>query len=94
MEDKPVKRFSVLDDIPNIEILALTVEADSYLSGKTFIETNLRNRYHITIVAIKRGNEFIEHPSPSMPLSPGDIAYVLGKPDALSTASPLFLSTK
>ncbi len=93
-EDKPVNRFSVLDDIPNIEILALTVEADSYLSGKTFIETNLRNRYHITVVAIKRGNEFIEHPSSSMPLSPGDIAYVLGKPDALSAASPLFLSTK
>jgi monovalent cation:H+ antiporter-2, CPA2 family len=93
-EDNPGKRFSILNDIPNIEISAFNVEKNSALSGKSLIETDLRNKYGLTVLAVKRGNDIIEHPSPSIVFISGDIVYVLGKPELLSSAAALFLSTK
>jgi len=89
-QDKPDSRFSILNDIPDIEISAFTVEEDSPICGQNLIEANLRNLYSVTVLAVKRGDEVIEHPSPSMSFAPGDIAYILGKPEALSIAGNLF----
>lgn len=92
-QDKPDNRFSILNDIPDIEISAFTVEKDSRISGMNLIEANMRNMYGVTVLAVKRGSEVIEHPSPSMSFAPGDIAYILGKPEALSSAGTLFTSS-
>ena len=92
-QDKPDNRFSILNDIPDIEISAFTVEKDSRISGINLIEANMRNMYGVTVLAVKRGSEVIEHPSPSMSFAPGDIAYILGKPEALSSAGTLFTSS-
>jgi len=91
-EDKPGNRFSILHDIPNIEISAFTVEKDSAMAGKNLSESELRNRYGITVLAIKRGENIFEHPDPSMIIEPDDVAYVLGKPEAMAIATPAFLS--
>ena len=92
-QDMPENRFSILNDIPDIEISAFTVEKDSRISGINLIEANMRNMYGVTVLAVKRGNEVIEHPSPSMSFAPGDIAYILGRPEALSSAGSLFTSS-
>lgn len=49
----------------------------------TIIESNVRARYGIYIVAIRRGDEMIVTPGPSETLHKGDILIVIGSNDQL-----------
>ena len=89
-EKKDEEKYSILNEIPNIEIVALKVREQSILTGKTLAESGLRNKYGITLVAIKRENILIDHPSSSSRLLKGDIAYILGKPEQIANATNLF----
>lgn len=71
-------------------IVALRVNEQSILTGKTPAESGLRNKYGITLVAIKRENILIDHPSSNSRLLKGDIAYILGKPEQIANATNLF----
>ncbi len=89
-EKKDEEKYSILNEIPNIEIVALKVREQSILTGKTLAESGLRNKYGITLVAIKRENILIDHPSSNSRLLKGDIAYILGKPEQIANATNLF----
>ncbi|HZK93743.1 MAG TPA: cation:proton antiporter [Prolixibacteraceae bacterium] len=91
-EKKGDERTSILKEIPNIEIVALRVNEQSILTGKTLAESQLRYKYGITLVALKRNDQLIEHPSSSTRLINGDIAYILGKPEQIANATNLFTS--
>jgi len=71
-------------------IIALKVNEQSILTGKSLVESGLRNKYGITLVAIKRENILIDHPLSSSRLLKGDIAYILGKPEQIANATNLF----
>lgn len=47
--------------------------------GKTITEMGIRNRFKVSILAIKRGNDLIISPSPSAVLESGDIISIMGK---------------
>lgn len=87
---KKPSRFSIMKDLPNIEIAALKVREDSLLVGKTLAETDFRNKVGATVVAIKRGDDIIENPGPNSAFRKGDIGYVLGKPDQIAEAGRIF----
>lgn len=89
-EKKDNEKYNILKEIPNIEIVAYRVGERSILKGKTLAESELRNRYGITLVALKRDEELIEHPDSETRLQKGDIAYVLGKPEQIANATILF----
>ncbi len=91
-EKKEDEKFNILKEIPNIEIVALRVDSKSVLIGKTLAESELRKKYKITLVALKRDNQLIDHPSSNTRLQNGDIAYILGKPEQISYATNLFVS--
>jgi K+/H+ antiporter YhaU regulatory subunit KhtT len=55
----------------------------------TLIGLDLRRRTGVTILAIKRGPEIIEHPAPDTVLHGSDIAYVIGEPDQVKQADAL-----
>ena len=82
--------FSVIKDIPNIDISALSIHGDSCLLDKSLKELNFRKVYGVTVVAIKRGEKIIEHPDPDQIFKKGDIAYVLGKPEQVANALDSF----
>jgi monovalent cation:H+ antiporter-2, CPA2 family len=86
------KRFSLLIEIPDLETSAFKVEKESMVIGKSRSEIKFREQYGITIVAIKRKNEIIEHPGPSEEFRAGDIVYILGNPENIANASELFLT--
>jgi len=83
-------KFNILKEIPNIEIVALKVEEQSLLAGKTLAEIKLRNRYGITLFALKRADQLIDHPHSGTRLQAGDIAYILGKPEQIANSTHLF----
>ncbi len=82
--------FSVLKQIPNIEILAMRISNDSLLIEKSLSEVNFRKVFGVTVVAVKRKGEIIEHPGPDEVFKKGDVMYVLGNPEQISYAIELF----
>ncbi len=86
-----VNKPSVLDEFPNISIQAVSIEYASPAEGKSLIELELRKKTGVTLLAIKRGPEIIEHPVPETLFRSGDIAYLLGNPEQINFASELFI---
>lgn len=87
-----IRRYSILDEIPNIEIQAQQIKPGSEIAGKLLRESRLRKEFEVSLVAIKRGQELIENPAPEIRLREHDIAYLIGKPDNLANATDLFLT--
>jgi CPA2 family monovalent cation:H+ antiporter-2 len=81
--------YSLLKDIPDIEIAAVKVEEKSVFAGKTIAETALRKTCGVTMVALKRGDKIITNPEPSTVVNRNDIAYLLGKPEMIAIATDL-----
>ncbi|MDX9880526.1 MAG: cation:proton antiporter [Prolixibacteraceae bacterium] len=89
-EKDTVNKPSLLDDLPNLNITALKVDTNSMADGKLLGEIDLRRKTGVTLLAIKRSNEIIEHPSPNTVFQRDDILYVLGNPEQTDMAFELF----
>lgn len=89
-ERREKEKYSILKEIPNIEIIALKVYKDSLLSGKSLHESQLRSKYGITLVALKRNEKLIDHPAPSTIFQGADIVYLMGKSEQIANAGELF----
>jgi monovalent cation:H+ antiporter-2, CPA2 family len=85
-EEQKVEGYSLLKDIPDIEIAAVKVSEDSVFAGKKISETAMRKTYGVTLVALKHDEMIIPNPEPAMLISAGDIAYLLGKPEMIAMA--------
>ena len=88
-EKDKVGGYSLLKDIPDIEIAAVKVEEKSVFAGKTIAETALRKTCGVTMVALKHGDKIITNPGPSTVVNSNDIAYLLGKPEMIAIATDL-----
>ena len=86
-----INQPSILDDFSHIKISAIRVEADSAAEGRSPIDIDLRKRTGVTLLAIERNHEILEHPVPETVLLRDDIAYVLGDPEQVNYASELLL---
>jgi len=84
-----VNKTSVLDELSNVSITAVKVEAGSVADGRSLIDIDLRKKTGVTLLAIKRGIEVIEHPAPQIKLLMDDIAYLFGDPEQINLASEL-----
>ncbi len=68
--------------IPGIEIATLPVTLGrSKVVGKTVSEVALRERYGITVLAIRRGGRYITNVSGSARILTDDVLYLLGSPE-------------
>ena len=81
--------YSLLKDIPDIEIAAVRVGEKSVFAGKTIAETAMRKTCGVTVVAIKHGETVLPNPEPSTTIHSNDIAYLLGKPEMIAIATDL-----
>lgn len=86
-------QLSIFDELPNVEISAVKINDNSIFVNKTPSEINLRNEAKVTLVAIKRGSQLIEHPGPNTKVFHDDILYLLGSPDQIAGAIS-FLSSE
>lgn len=82
--------FSISDEIPNIEIVALDVNDYPFFIDKTLKEINLRKVFGLTLVAVKRKDKIIENPGSQLLITKDDIAYILGKPEQIAKAMESF----
>jgi CPA2 family monovalent cation:H+ antiporter-2 len=64
--------------IPDIEISAIEVSEKSEIVGKAIEESGLRERFELSIVALKRGDDIIGNPGKDEIIKAKDLLYVLG----------------
>ncbi len=89
-EKDTVNQPTIFDEFPSMNISAITVEPNSRGSESNLADIQLRTETGVTLLAIKRGTEIIEHPEPAIVFQPGDILYVLGNPEQVNLAFELF----
>ena len=75
--EKKMPSFS--GSIPNMEIFNIPLNNKSILMSSTIGQQDLRKRFGITIIAIKRHNEFITLIGPDTQLLENDVLYFIGK---------------
>jgi CPA2 family monovalent cation:H+ antiporter-2 len=85
-----INQPTLFDDLPTINISAITVESKCPSDGCSIGDIHSSSKLRITILAIKRGPEVIEHPNEKTIIEPDDIVYVLGNPEQINLAYELF----
>jgi len=84
------KNLNLPCELPNIEVTSIRIDASSPVANKSLIELSLRKEHGITLVAIHRGNDIIEHPDSVEILEPNDVAYIMGRAEQIENAFSLF----
>lgn len=62
----------------------LEIEARSKWYDKTLETLKLRNKYHITVIAVKKGEEVNVSPGPNYQIKKGDIIVALGSTESIN----------
>ncbi|MBN1572367.1 MAG: cation:proton antiporter [Deltaproteobacteria bacterium] len=76
--------------IPEIEICIYNIGEKSELAKKTVGEIDLRKRYDVDILMIRRGKETILDPNGDVTLKKGDRLILQGSPESVSKISDVF----
>jgi len=76
----------LIEEIPIGEKHSLfEIKAFDFMLGKTLRELDIRRRFGVSVLAIKRGENLIVNPMGDEKILPGDILVVLGTTEQLST---------
>ena len=67
-----------LHNLPDIELSALKISKESLLVGKSSGQLDLRKRYKILVLAIRRGSNIIPNPPINMQFYAEDVLFLLG----------------
>ncbi|MCE5285792.1 MAG: potassium channel protein [Pelosinus sp.] len=73
----------------HMDIAEIMVCPNSFLVGKSFIASNIKERFDSIVVAIKRGDGLITNPRATEIILDGDILIVLGQRSTLSELNAL-----
>ena len=79
--------------IPDVQINTVRVETGSPFVGKTLSEIELRKKYGVTLLAIRRHTEILSNPKAETKITANDILVVLAPIGKLADVAPL-LSTE
>jgi len=87
---KESSTFSDLNlKIPDVEISTLRVVNRSPLVGKNLAEIELRKKYEVTVLAVRRNSQILSNPDANMPFRADDVLFVIGTPDKVAEVAGL-----
>nr|WP_319539657.1 cation:proton antiporter [uncultured Methanospirillum sp.] len=72
--------------VPDIDMKTIRISDSSPLAGKNLAESHLRSRFHVSVVAIRRGNRMIINPGGEDVIRGSDILMIIGRPDEIRMA--------
>lgn len=82
--------FGLRPTLSNIEISTLRVGDQSPAAGKSLGQIELRKKWGVTVLAIRRAAQLLSNPDGETPLLANDEVIVLGPPDKVVAAAGLF----
>jgi CPA2 family monovalent cation:H+ antiporter-2 len=80
--------------LPDIKISTLSVPENSPSVGKSLAKIQLRKKYGILVLAIRRNSQIISNPDRNTQLCAEDELFVLGAPDKISELDRLIINPK
>lgn len=84
---KPVLTFDDLKrNIPDVHIESIRIESDSPYAGKSIADMNIRSRFGVSIVAVKKGIQTMLNPDGNLVVENDDILVVIGYPRQIHAA--------
>jgi monovalent cation:H+ antiporter-2, CPA2 family len=86
----PRLRLGEVRDLHHLKIESALVLATCAARGYSPIDLELRSRTGALVVGVRRGDQLIEQPDPSVPFDVGDVVYFVGTSEALTAALRLF----
>jgi len=75
--------------LPDVEISTLRVVERSPFVGKSLAEIELRKKYGVTVLAIRRNSQILSNPNVNLPFCANDVLFVLGPPDRVAEVAGL-----
>lgn len=81
-------------DEEGLHTRAVAVRRDSEAAGKTLQELNLRQKYQLTVLAVKRGQKTIGNPTGDFKLEAGDRLVMVADADQFVKCADLFRQSK
>ncbi len=92
---KESSSFSDLNlQLPDVEISTLRVVERSPIVGKSLSEIELRKKYGVTVLAIRRNSQILSNPNVNIPLCANDVLFVLGSSDKIAEVTSLLHNPK
>jgi CPA2 family monovalent cation:H+ antiporter-2 len=80
------------EELPHFEINAYRVEEGAQIINQSLKEISLRRNMGVTLLAMKRDEEIIDHPEIDTKFQVGDCLYLLGRPENLVLAQDLLVN--
>ncbi|MFH2012116.1 MAG: cation:proton antiporter [Pseudomonadota bacterium] len=87
--NKPQSFSDLSLHLPEIEISTLRVGEESPMIGKTLAQIDIRKKYGVTLLAIRRNSQIISSPHGEMQLWANDALILLATPDKISKFAEL-----
>lgn len=75
---------SAAPDAAQLELEEVRLGGADALSGRTLAQADLRRRFGIAVVAVKRGVDLLPNPEPGFAFAAGDVLVVLGRRDQVT----------
>jgi len=75
--------------LPEVEVSSMRVNKKAPLVGRSMADTELRRKYGVTVLAIRRGDQIFSNPDGQMQILADDILIILGSPGNLATITGL-----
>ncbi|HOA68923.1 MAG TPA: cation:proton antiporter [Methanosarcina thermophila] len=82
--------FSLKDGLPGVDIQVVKVEEGSNFDGKTLADLELRKKYRVTVLSIRRDSEMIYVPDGNSLIQAKDVCVILGEPKDLFNIRKFF----
>jgi CPA2 family monovalent cation:H+ antiporter-2 len=76
--------------LPDIEVSSMRVEEGSAIVGMTLLELELRKKYGVTVLAVRRDSQTFPNPEVEMTFFADDVLYIMGFPEKLAESAKLF----
>ncbi len=80
--------------LPDVQVCVVRVDEASPLAGKSLAQIELRKKYEVAVLAIRRDSRILTSPDGEMLLAANDVLFVLGPPDKIALVANLFRSPK
>jgi CPA2 family monovalent cation:H+ antiporter-2 len=80
--------------LPDVQVCVVRVDKTSPLAGKSLAQIELRKKYQVAVLAIRRDSGILTSPPGEMPLAVNDVLFVLGPPEKIALVADLFRNPK
>lgn len=78
--------------VPDMVFVTLPVHrASSKMVGKTIIDSELKSKFNVTVLAVRRNNRYITQITPQMKIETDDMLYLFGSPQKIAEVNRYFI---